>query len=430
MVSGTLEGITVLDFTVAAVGPFCSRILADMGAEVIRVEWPRGPAKAAEETELGRFSPEGIKAGQQILFLHCNGGKQSLCVNLKEPRGLELVRALVKRVDVVVENFTPHVMHSYGLDYPNLKALNPGIIMCSLTGYGRDGIPGYPEHPCTDPVAQAMGGLTWITGERNGPPYAIGGGIGDTMTSMAGAIAILSALVHRQRSGVGQYIDVSMVATSLFVDCTTMPYVAANNGGNKFFRNGQLNTYTCPMGPFKAKQGYISLQAAGQGRESAWGRLCIVMGREDLIEDSRYRDDRSRIEHTKEVIALIEHWLQSFSDDEAALAVLADARISSGPVLSQEQILEHPLFTARGSIQMVDYPELGTVKVVEPPYTFSDTPAYVRGPAPQAGEHNHLILKKHLGLSEEEIMALTEQGILYESRSARRRRGAPQEARR
>ena len=270
MAKGALYGIKVLDFTIAAVGPFSTRILADMGAEVIRIEWPRAGMGAANP-DVGRFTKEGLKSGREMLFLHCNHGKKSIGVNLKTDRGLELVKSLIKHADVVVDNFTPHVMRNYGLDYESLQALNPGIIVCSLSGYGQDGLPGYPDHPCTDPVAQAMGGLNWITGERDGPPYTIGGGIGDTMTSMAGAIAITSALFHRERTGVGQMIDVSMAETSLFVDCTVMPYVAANNGQNMFFRNGQLNTYTFPMGPLKASEGWISIQAPGTGTRQRLG---------------------------------------------------------------------------------------------------------------------------------------------------------------
>ena len=424
MGAGILEGVTVLDFTLAAVGPFCSRILADMGAEVIKVEWPQARGRAADDSPLGRFSPEGVESGAHILFLHCNGGKKSVCIDMKTPRGLELVRSLVEKADVVVENFTPHVMLGFGLDYPNLAGLNPGIIMCSLSGYGKDGLPFYPDHPCTDPIAQAMGGLSWITGPRDGPPYAIGGGIGDTVASMAGAIAIGFALFHRQRTGIGQYIDLSMVEASLFVDCTTMPYVAANDGATMFFRNGQQNTYTFPMGPLRAKEGYIAIQAPGTGLDSAWGRLCVAMGREELLDDPRYLTDRARIEHTSEVVSLIEGWFQSFPDDDAILVVLAEARISSGPVLSQAQILQHPFFEARGSIQTVEYPELGPVKVVEPPYKFSDTPAWVRGPAPQPGEHNGEVLMKYLGLSAQDVEALTRQGVLYESEAARgRQRG-------
>jgi len=422
-----LQGITVLDFTTAAVGPFCSRILADMGAEVIHVEWPRGTE--AEAAAHGRFSPAAVASGAGLLFMHCNGGKKSFCVDLKHPAGLDLVRRLAAQADVVVENFTPHALRNLGLDYPQLRAINPGLIMCSLTGYGQEGLEGNPDHPCTDPIAQAMAGLTWITGERDGPPYAIGGGIGDTVTSLTGAIAIGFALFHRQRTGIGQYIDQSMVQALLFVDCTTMPYVAANNGKNIFFRNGQQNTYTFPMGPFKAKTGYVALQAPGRGKDSPWGRLCSLMGREDGVEDPRYVNDRVRIEHTAEVIAIIEGWMGSLPDDEAVLAALAAARISSGPVLSQTQILAHPFFARRGALQTVDYPELGGVTVVAPPFKFSETPVAVRGPAPQFGEHNQEILTRFLGLSASEIVELSQRGVLFESEAARQRKEAsPQRA--
>jgi crotonobetainyl-CoA:carnitine CoA-transferase CaiB-like acyl-CoA transferase len=419
MTSDMLQGVTVLDFTSAAVGPFCSRILADMGAEVIRVEWPRGLEAAAFAG--GRFTPEGLRSGASLLFLHCNGGKKSLCIDLKQPAGLELVRKLAVHADVVVENFTPHALRNLGLDYEHLRQINPSIIMCSLTGYGQEGLEGNPDHPCTDPIAQAMSGLNWITGERNGPPFAIGGGIGDTVTSLTGAIAIGFALYHRQRTGVGQYIDLAMIQSLLFVDCTVMPYVAANDGQNIFFRNGQQNTYTFPMGPLKAREGYLSLQAPGRGLESPWGRLCQAMGRPELAADERYLTDRDRIARTDEVVAILEGWLQSLPSDEAALAILARARISSGPVLSQEQILNHPAFARRRAFQTVEYPGLGTVKVVAPAFKMSEANVSVRGPAPEYGEHNADVLTRLLNLGEQEVQELTEQGVLYESEAARKR---------
>ncbi|HYA35619.1 MAG TPA: CoA transferase [Candidatus Binataceae bacterium] len=411
-----LAGIKVLDFTLAAVGPFCSRILADMGAEVIRVEYPREGMNPDGPT--GRFTPEGLRA--DVLFIHCNGGKKSLAVNLKEMRGIELVWDLVKQVDVVVENFTPRVMRNFALDYDNLKARNPRIIMCSLTGFGQEGYDGDVTRPCTDPVAQAMSGLTWITGERNGAPYAIGGGIGDTITSLNGAIAILAALVSRNQTGVGQYIDLAMAEAAMFVDCTAMPYVAANNGKSRIYRNGQANTYTYPMGPFKTKDGYVALQAPGFGPASPWARLCEAMGRQDLVSKPEFLEDNVRAANAPEVIKIIEGWLANFTRDEA-LEKLAEARISSGPVLSQAEILEHRLFRSRGTFGTIHYPELGDVKVVEPPFKFSDADAYVRGPAPQFGEHNHDVLERYLKLSKSEIEELTRTGVLYESDSARLR---------
>ncbi len=416
-----LAGIKVLDFTLAAVGPFCSRILADMGAEVIRVEYPREGINP--DGPDGRFTPEGLRA--DVLFIHCNGGKKSLCVNLKEIRGIELVWELVKQVDVVVENFTPRVMRNFALDYENLKARNPGIIMCSLTGFGQEGYHGDVSRPCTDPVAQAMSGLTWITGERNGPPYPIGGGVGDTITSLNGAVAILGALVSRNQTGVGQYIDLAMVEAAMFVDCVAMPYVAANGGKSRIYRNGQANTYTFPMGPAKTKDGYIALQAPGAGPQSPWARLCHAMDRDDLVCKPEFLNDDLRAKNAPEVIGIIEQWLADFTRDEA-LEKLAEARISSGPVLSQAEILEHELFKRRGTFQAIHYPELGEVKVVEPPYKFSAAEAFVRGPAPQFGEHNRDVLTRYLKLSGADIDELTRAGVLYESDAARRRQQSKQ----
>ncbi len=415
MTMALLEGIKVLDFTTAFVGPFCSRIMADMGADVVKVERPM-------KDEPGRFSPDSLPTRYGVPYLHLNGGKKSLCVDLKHPRGPEIVHALVKKMDVFVENFTPHVVRSYGLDYPSLRALNPSIIMCSMTGYGQEGLKDNPDHVCTDPIAQAMSGLNWMTGERGGAPYTIGGGIGDTMTGLTGALAVGYALFHRQRTGVGQHIDLSMIESVLFLDSLGMPYVAANKGAAVHFRNGKQNSYTFPMGVLKAKDGYISIQATNQGPDSAWGRLCVLMDRPELIEDPRYRTDDDRIDRSEEVVAVVEEWLQTVSDDEAALAALAEARIPSGPVLSQGDILKHPHFRARGTFQEVEYPELGPIEVVAPPYKFSEAETRVRGPAPQLGEHNFEVLSTYLSLSLDEVRTLTDDGVLYESEAARLRK--------
>ena len=275
---------------------------------------------------------------------------------------------------------------------------------------------------CTDPVAQAVSGLNWITGERDGAPYTIGGGIGDTVTGMTGAMAVGYALFHRQRTGEGQYIDLAMIDSLMFVDSLAMPYVAANNGASLHYRNGEQNTYTFPMGIFKAKDGYISLQALGQGPNSSWGRLCECIGREDMIEDPRYLTDDDRVERRDEIVGIIEDWLQTLPDDEAALLVLAEARVSSGPVLSQEQIWRHPHYNARDAFQEIEYREVGPVGVVSPPYRFSATPAAVSGPAPQLGEHNYQVLAEHLDYSADDVSALVDAGVLYESPAAMRRR--------
>jgi crotonobetainyl-CoA:carnitine CoA-transferase CaiB-like acyl-CoA transferase len=416
-----LEGIRVLDFGLAAVGPFCARVLCDLGAEVIHVEWPRTRWKAATSGhEESRFRRVGDGIGREVeLFIYGNGGKKSLAVNLKEPEGVELVRKLVPSVDVIIENMTPRVMRGFGLDYESLAPLNPGLVMCSLTGFGQQGLDGDETRPCTDPIAQGMSGLSWITGERDGPPYAVGGGLGDTTTSSLGAVAILAALVARNRDGVGDYIDLSMVESLAYLDCVALPALSVTRR-ERLFRNGQQNSYTFPMGPFRANGGYVAIQAPGAGPDSPWGRLCALMGREDMVTDERLLDDDRRLEHAREVIDAVESWLVSLPDCEVALVLLAEARISSGPVLSQEQMLEHPFFAARQTFGTVEYPELPPVTVVEPPFKFTRSDAQVRGPAPEMGEHSREIVRE-LGLDEEAIDALMAANVLYESEGAKRR---------
>ena len=417
-----LEGISVLDFSLAAVGPFCARILCDLGAEVIHVEWPRTRWKAASSgREESRFQIDGDRLGREgELFIYGNGGKKSLAVNLKQQEGVDFIRKLVPSVDVIVENMTPRVMRGFGLDYTSLVPLNPGLIMCSLTGFGQQGLDGDTARACTDPVAQAMSGISWVTGERDGPPYAVGGGLGDTATSSMGAVAILAALIGRGRDGVGEYIDLSMVESLAYLDCTALPSLAVD-GRPRVFRNGQQNSYTFPMGPFRGSGGYIALQAPGAGPDSPWGRLCGLMGREDMVSDERLIDDDHRLNHVGEVVEAIENWLSSLDDCASALALLASERISSGPVLSQAQMLEHPFFADRHTFGRIEYPELGPVTVVDPPFKLSRSTAQVRGPSPEIGEHTRQIARERLALDEATIDRLFASNVLFESIGAKRR---------
>jgi CoA:oxalate CoA-transferase len=419
-----LAGVVVLDFTLAAVGPFCSRVLADLGAEVIHVEWPRyrwgGASVGDEET---RFSPELVadpgERGSQ-LFLHTNGGKRSLAVNLKEPDGVALIKAMIPSVDVVVENMTPRVMRGFGLDYETLSAINPRLVMCSLTGFGQDGLDGDTARSCTDPVALAMSGLSWITGERDGAPYAVGGGLGDSVTSMTGVVAILAALFGRQATGRGQFIDIAMVEALAYVDCTALPE-ALMCGRETVFRNGQQGSYTFPMGPFRGTGGFVAIQAPGAGPESPWGRLCLLMGRTDMLEDPRYENDYVRLDHVADVVDAVERWLCSFDDVETPLVLLGAERISSGPVLAPIDLPDHPYFVERGTFTEVDYPEVGPVTVMRPPFRFSHADARVRGVAPEMGEGTRVVVAELGGLSAEEIDDLFARGVLFESAGARRR---------
>lgn len=424
--SDQLTGIRVLDFTLAAVGPFCTRVMADLGAEVIHVEWPRMKWKAlGDGRQATRFTREGFThAKDQQLFAHANSGKKSLAVNLKTDEGIAIIRDLIAQSDVIVENMTPRVMRSFGLTYDVVKEINPRIVMCSMTGFGKDGLDGDTGRPCTDPVAQAMGGMSFVTGERDGVPYAVGGGIGDTATSMMGVTAVLAALLGRERTGRGVHIDLSMVESLAYLDCTALPGTAMSDGAFERYRNGQQNSYTFPMGPFRAAEGYLSLQASGVGADSPWGRLCGLMDRADLVDDPRLVDDQHRLEHTAEVIGIIEDWLVSLGDRDVALALLASERISSGPILSHRDMLDHPFFAGRGTFAPVSYPGIGDVTMVQPPFKFSTGPAVVKGPAPEMGENTREVLSELLDRSAEDVDRLMADDVVFESDGARVRNGA------
>jgi CoA:oxalate CoA-transferase len=419
-----LEGLVVLDFTLAAVGPFCTRILRDLGADVIHVEWPRFKWPAAGDgRQPDRFTYEAMREPgdlSSLLIAHTDGGKQSIAVNLKEPRGVELIKSLIPKVDVVVENMTPRVMKGFGLGYSDLAAINPRIVMCSLTGFGQDGLDGDLARACTDPIAQAMSGITYITGERDGAPYHVGGGLGDTVASITGSTAILAALFGRDRTGRGQHIDISMVEALAYLDCTSLPG-ALMTGKPRVFRNGQQGSYTYPMGPFRSACGDITIHASGAGHGSPWARLAELIGRPDMIEDERYCDDYARRDHSGDIIEAIESWLGTFDDRDVPLLLLAEERISSGPVLSPMEMQAHRYFIDRRSFGEVHYPEVGPVAVLQPPFRFSDATAVVRGPAPQVGEHTREVMGSFLAMSDAEVSELIAADILYESQAARAR---------
>jgi crotonobetainyl-CoA:carnitine CoA-transferase CaiB-like acyl-CoA transferase len=238
---------------------------------------------------------------------------------------------------------------------------------------------------------------------------------------MTGVVAILAALFGRQATGRGQFIDIAMVEALAYVDCTALPE-ALMSGEERVFRNGQQGSYTFPMGPFRGTGGFVAIQAPGAGPESPWGRLCLLMGRTDMIDDLRYKSDYLRLDHCDDVIEAVERWLCSFDEIDTPLVLLGAERISSGPVLAQRDMPEHPYFAARGTFTEVEYPEVGSVTVMRPPFRFSGAEAGVRGVAPEMGEGGRELATTLGGLSAEAVEELFERGVLFESAGARRRR--------
>ncbi|MCS6925739.1 MAG: CoA transferase [Candidatus Binatia bacterium] len=395
-----LAGVTVLDFTQYLAGPSATRLLADMGAEVIKIE-------RAPDGDLGR-KIHLVEPGISAFFLAASAGKKSVAVDFKHPQGLAIVRALVRQVDVVVENYSPGVMAKYGLDYASLKELNPSLIMCSVSGYGQDGP--YAKHTSFDIVAQAQSGVMAMTGEPDGPPQYVGNYFGDPNAGIHGALGICAALFHRALTGEGQYIDVSQLEALVYLDYVNFPLFLMSRGQIQPRRFGGDFFNICPYGVYKAKQGYIVFAVA----EHQWGPLVRAMGKPELEHDRRYATQTARCQRRSEVRKYIEDWLQTFADDETPLRILTEARIPVAPVLDIAQVPSHPQLQARGLFQNLPHPLLGSTPVAKAPFHFSTASVEIPSRAPFLGEHNEEILQGRLGYTAEQISALYREGAIVQ----------------
>lgn len=404
-----LDGIKVLDFTHALAGPTCTRILSDLGAEVIKLEPTPGG-------EFGR-SLFPVQSGEGSMFLYTCAGKQSLCVDLKTSAGMKIAKGLVEKVDVVVENFAPGVMTRLGLDYDSLQTLNPKIIMASCSGFGQTGP--LSKNTSYDIIGQAMSSVMHMTGEATGPPQYVGNYIGDTNTGVHAALAVCAALFYRDRSGKGQLIDIAQVDSLFWLDMINIPLYSLSKGEQDPKRFGAHHFAVAPLGVFQGNDGYIVLQAV----DHQFPQLARAMGRDDLCSDAKFSTNDSRLENRDELVSLIEEWLQSFENDEAALDALAEVRIPCAPVLDVGEAFNHPHIRARGMISEVDHPLLGRMQITNTPFVFSETPRAIQGPAPLIGQHNRTILTRHLGYSESEIQDLTSKNVLVEESAVKTLKG-------
>ncbi len=393
-----LEGIKVLDFTQYLAGPAATRLLTEFGADIVKIE--RAPGG-----DLGRRIHH-VATEVSALNLAANAGKRSLAVDFSKPEGRELVQELVRQSDVVIENFSPGVMAKYGLDYASLKVLNPALVMCSISGFGQDGP--YSQFTSFDIIAQAQSGMMAMTGEPDGPPQYVGDYIGDPNAGVHAAYAIAAALFHRLRTGEGQYIDVSQLEALTYLDYINIPLNMMSGGRIQPTRFGGDFWSICPYGTYKSKEGFVVLAVA----EHQWPALVRAMGREDLITDERYATQAARCARRSEVRAICEAWLQSCESDTQALAILAEARVPSAPILEIREVPNHPQHAAREFFQTLPHPELGATPVARSPFKLSSAESSIPFRAPYLGEHNETILGERLGYDAARIAALYEKGIL------------------
>ncbi|HXG19686.1 MAG TPA: CoA transferase [Methylomirabilota bacterium] len=394
-----LAGIKVLDFTQYLAGPTATRLMAELGAEIIKVE----QAKSGDPSRALPF----LKDGRSVYFIQQNRGKKSLCVDFSKSEGVELIRALIPKVDVVIENYGPGVMEKRGLDYESLKQLHPGIIMCSVSAFGRNSpmshLTGY------DYIAQAFSGIMHMTGDPDGPPRFVGVAIADGIAGVNAFAALGYALFHRDRTGQGQYIDIAMVDALYHMQSVEVQMFAASKGAYKPLRFGIHHYMGCPQGVFKGPTGWIVILAL----DRQWPNVARALGKPELTNDPRFASAGRRGRNQKELIAIIEAWMQTFPDDDAVLKVLAEHRVPAGPVLSIEETVSHPYFIARRMVRQVPDRILGEVTIPGFPFKFSAFPDELPLQAPFLGEHNEEVLSQYLGRSQDSIAALYQQGILY-----------------
>ena len=395
-----LEGVTVLDFTQYLAGPSCTRLLVEMGADVIKVEYP-------PYGDPVRPSPPR-RNGRSAYHVQQNRGKRSLSVDLTRPEGISLIEDLVSKVDIVVENYSPGVMERRGLGYQRLRELNPQIIMASISGFGQSGP--LSEKTAFDFIAQAYSGLMHMTGEPDGPPMLIGAGIADTSTGVHAFAALGYALYRRDRTGEGSHLDIGMVDVMYHMQETAVSGPSLSQGEVVGMRTGRHYAPASPAGIFKGPQGWIVVFAL----ENQIANLWAALGRPELAEDPRFLNNRTRLEHRDALTDIIENWMRTFDDDEGVVAVLEQHRVPCGPVVEPVKLAEtHPHFLQRGTVREVTDPLAGPMLIPGFPLRFSDAPELPDLVAAEVGEHNDSVLGDLLGMDPKSVSALEDEGVLY-----------------
>jgi len=396
--AGPLEGVRVLDLTWILSGPYCTMLLADLGAEVIKIEKPG-------MGDLARGNGP-LLDGESSYFLSVNRGKQGVTLDLSQPRGRELFLALCKRADVVIENMVPGAVKRLGVDYAAVRAVNPRVVYVSISGFGQTGP--YALRPALDVIVQGMGGIMSLTGEPGGPPIRPGASLGDIAAGLFAAVGILAALHERERSGEGQHLDVGMLDCQLAV---------VENAFSRYFATGQvpgpLGTRHPAFTPFQAFQttdGWIVVAIVG-GERNQWPLFCAAIGQLELIDDPRFQDGYSRTQHYTDLEPILTSALRTRSSAQW-LQAFTEMGIPCGPVNNIAQVAQDPQVQAREMIVEVPHSKLGTSKLINTPIKLSRTPAGPTRGAPLLGEHTGAVLAQWLGLRDFDLRKLVEQGVV------------------
>jgi CoA:oxalate CoA-transferase len=394
-----LDGYKVLDFSQIVAGPTCTLMMAEMGAEVIKVEL----APAGDGARLG---PVAI-AGRSGYFVQHNRGKKDLCLNAKTPEGLQILKGLVKKVDVLVENYAPGVIERLGLGYEVVSQLNPRLVMCSISAFGQAGP--LAHEPGFDWVGAAYSGITSMGGEKDGPPLFPMVAMGDVSTGAHAMGAICAALLYRERTGHGQHLDLSLLDTYAHYHEASFQMYSLSKGGISPTRSGAHSWYAAPCGVFKGRERYMIIIAP---LEQHWTKLCEAIGKPGLARDPRFTDNAARMNNLVELVATIEGWLRSQASDDTALATLKAHHVPVAPILSVSEASQHPHLRQRGTVRTIQDRLLGEFDVPGFALRFSAFPQPLELQAPLLGEHNAEILTQWLGYTPDEVLELERNGVL------------------
>lgn len=393
---GPLNNVRVLDFTRVYAGPYCTLLLGDMGADIIKIEQP----EIGDDTR--NFLP--IKNGESGYFMYLNRNKKSITLNLKSIEGHKIAMRLAKDADVIVENFSPGTMKSLGLDYDTIKKINPKVIYASISGFGQTGP--LKKKVAYDIVVQAMSGLIGVTGYPEYPPVKVGCSIADANVGVHCALGIVSALFHRERSGEGQYIDVAMldsmvsVMENLFVQYTLSGIIPQ--------RIGNDSKTTAPFAMFHSKDSYVVIAASNN---KVFKRLAEAMEKSELLKNEKFNSNQHRVKNFEELRKLMEEWTQQYTTEEI-VNMLDEARVPVAPILSIKDVTELPQLKEREMFVENDHPICGKFLTPGFPIKFSETPGQISKAAPLLGEDTVYILKNKLKMSDSEIEELRKNHVI------------------
>ena len=391
-----LQGIRVIDFSQILAGPFCTMLLADMGADVVKVEKPNG----GDDTR--RYGPPFIE-GESAAFLTLNRNKRSIVLDLKSEQGLGVVRRMLADADVMLHNFRPGVVERMGLGYADVSALNPAIVYCAVSGFGATGP--YSQRAGFDLVAQGMSGLMSINGFPDAPPAKVGVPMADLNTGMFCAYGVLTAYINRLATGKGQHVDASLLESGMaYTLYESATYFATGEVAGPL---GSAHRMIAPYQAFATQDGYINIGAANQNN---WERMCRAVGRDDLLDDARFASNPERMVNIQSLTPIME---ETFRTQTTAhwVEVLERAGVPCGPIYNIEQVYADPHVQSRDMAVELQHPKAGGIRNIGVAVKLSDTPGSVRTPAPLLGQHTDDVLTE-FGYTDADIAALRQSGAL------------------